>query len=75
MALIPLSDWIDRFGDLSSAAAPESNLESLRIVVEDVDPARAAANEVAHVRPSRRRWVGLWQRMFWRLRGRAGRAA
>jgi len=75
MALIPLSDWIDRFGDVSSRAATESDLESLRIVVEDVDPARASASDAAKVPRLRRRWFGLWQRMFWRLRGRAGRAA
>ena len=67
MALIDLSDWLDRFGAASSRGVTPSELDSLRIVADEAESARAAPKEAAP-EPLRVRWGRLWRRAFWRLR-------
>lgn len=69
MALISLSDWLDRFGDAASTAPSTSELESLRIRVSE-EPA-TAPNDSARVKSAagwRIRLGQAWRRAFCRLR-------
>lgn len=67
MALIDLSEWLDRFGATSSRGATPSELESLRVVAQETESVGSAPKEAA---PERLlvRWRRLWRRAFWRLR-------
>ena len=67
MALIDLSDWLDRFGATSSRGVQPSDLESLRIVPHASESARAAPKNAAPGR-LRIRWNCFWKRALRRLK-------
>jgi len=68
MALISLSDWLDRFGDAPAATSSTSELDSLRFAVTEASaPADARAKK--SLRAGWRARLGqAWRRVFWRLR-------
>jgi hypothetical protein len=68
MALISLSDWLDRFGDAPAATSSTSELDSLRLDVSE-SPAPPDARAGTSVRAGWRvRLRQAWRRTFWRLR-------
>jgi hypothetical protein len=67
MALIDLSDWLDRFGAESTRAAAPSELEAIRIVAHETAPSHAP-HKVAAAPALRLRWRRMWRRAFQRLR-------
>jgi hypothetical protein len=68
MALISLSDWLDRSGEGESRAPTDAELESLRIVVDEGDRRAAAPKAAVFREPLRQRWLRLWRRAFLRLK-------
>ena len=70
MALISLSDWLDRHGDAPSSLPSDSELDSLRLTATDsVLPAEA--KQPAPGAGWRARVYQAWRRAFWRLRRQA----
>ena len=68
MALISLSDWLDRSGEIQSQALTQAELESVRIVVDEGGNRPPAPEDLQAREPLRQRWLRLWRRAFWRLR-------
>jgi hypothetical protein len=73
MALIDLSDWLDRSGAASSRGVTPSEVEAIRIVAHEMESCSATRKEAAP-KPFRVRWSRLWRRAFRRL-GRQPRGA
>jgi hypothetical protein len=73
MALIDLSDWLDRFGAASSRGVTPSEVEAIRIVAHEMEASQPLRKEAAP-EPLRVRWSRLWRRSFRRL-GRQPRGA
>lgn len=73
MALIDLSDWLDRFGAASARGVTPSEVEAIRIVALEMESSRATRKD-ADPEPLRVRWSRLWRRAF-RRRGRQPRGA
>jgi len=68
MALISLSDWLDRFGDAPTRIPSTSELDSLRFGVDEL-PARPDAAAASRGSASwRDRLRRRWERAFWRLK-------
>jgi len=69
MALIDLSDWLDRFGDAPAATSATPELDALRFGVTEV-PVRAPDDRAPNgVRAGwRLRLRQAWRRAFWRLK-------
>jgi hypothetical protein len=70
MALISLSDWLDRFGDTAPGSTSPAALDLLRFSATEAGPARAANEHSASSRRSvSERLQQAWRRAFWRLKG------
>jgi len=69
MALISLSEWLDRFGDAPEKQLSSDDLDALRI---DVHEGPSTSPEHRPERDARACWQGrlrqIWQRARWRLR-------
>ena len=69
MALISLSDWLDRFGDGPAPTPAPSELDSLRFDVSELPPPAHDDGVRRALRASwRLRLRQAWQRASWRLR-------
>jgi hypothetical protein len=68
MALISLSDWLDRSGDSHAQALTEAELESVRIVIDEGGHRPPAPEGLQPREPLPQRWLRMWRRAFWRLR-------
>jgi hypothetical protein len=69
MALISLSDWLDRFGDAPQAGPSNSELDSLRFAASEVPAAPAVERGEVKVRAGwRDRVRGACRRALWRLK-------
>jgi hypothetical protein len=68
MALISLSEWLDRHGDAPSTLPPPSELDSLHLTASE----EATPEAKKPVRESwRHRLDRAWRRACWRLRRHA----
>jgi len=69
MALISLSDWLDRFGDAPQASPSDSELDSIRFAAAEVPATPAVDRAEGKVRAGwRDRLRRACRRAFWRLK-------
>src|SRR5205085_10246073 len=73
MALIDLSDWLDRFAADSSRDIAPAELEGIRITAHETEPAHDKRKHAASQLLAER-WSRLWRRAFRRLKRQPGGA-
>jgi hypothetical protein len=74
MALISLSDWLDRFGDTESQPVAPAALDSLRFETRE-DVVEERRRPAPRASDAGRRAAQAWRRIFWRWKRQPGGAA